>query len=162
MALEPACNRRVHAQIEKALRALTRPSAGVHHGQTVEVAVEREPSRTPRHLDRARERRGCQRARDDERHCVEPRKGGLYTARMSSERALQNDLDRQIVATHRRFVKAMDGRLGTMGADTKERYFAVLAVLVTKLEETDKPLKEVMQEMVSEAGHMILQEMTQG
>ena len=75
---------------------------------------------------------------------------------------MQNDLDRQIVATHRRFVKAMDGRLGTMGADTKERYFAVLAVLVTKLEETDKPLKEVMQEMVSEAGHMILQEMTQG
>jgi hypothetical protein len=79
-----------------------------------------------------------------------------------SGRALHNDLDRQIVATHRRFVKAMDGRLADMGADTKERYFAVLSVLVAKLEESDKPLKEVMQEMVSEAGHMILQEMTQG
>jgi hypothetical protein len=79
-----------------------------------------------------------------------------------SGRALQNDLDRQIVATHRRFVKAMDGRLAGMGADTKERYFAVLSVLVAKLEEAKKPLKEVMQEMVSEAGHMILQEMTQG
>jgi len=75
---------------------------------------------------------------------------------------LQNDLDRQIVATHRRFVKAMDGRLPDMSADTKERYFAVLSVLVAKLEEADKPLKEVMQDMVSEAGHMILQEMTQG
>jgi hypothetical protein len=79
-----------------------------------------------------------------------------------SGRALQNDLDRQIVATHRRFVKAMDGRLAHMGADTKERYFAVLSVLVAKLEDVDKPLREVMQEMVSEAGHMILQEMTQG
>ena len=79
-----------------------------------------------------------------------------------SGRAVQNDLDRQIVATHRRFVKAMDGRLADMNPDTKERYFAVLSVLVAKLEETDKPLKEVMQEMVSEAGHMILQEMTQG
>ena len=79
-----------------------------------------------------------------------------------SGRAVQNDLDRQIVATHRRFVKAMDGRLPAMSADTKERYFAVLSVLVAKLEETDKPLKEVMHEMVSEAGHMILQEMTQG
>jgi hypothetical protein len=79
-----------------------------------------------------------------------------------SGRALQNDLDRQIVATHRRFVKAMDGRLPDMGADTKERYFAVLSVLVAKLEDAGKPLKEVMQEMVSEAGHMILQEMTQG
>jgi hypothetical protein len=79
-----------------------------------------------------------------------------------SGRALQNELDRQIVATHRRFVKAMDGRLGDMGDDTKERYFAVLSVLVAKLEESDKPLKEVMQELVSEAGHMILQEMTQG
>ena len=79
-----------------------------------------------------------------------------------SGRAVQNDLDRQIVATHRRFVKAMDGRLPDMAADTKERYFAVLSVLVAKLEDANKPLKEVMQEMVSEAGHMILQEMTQG
>lgn len=79
-----------------------------------------------------------------------------------SERAVQNDLDRQIAATHRRFVKAMDGRLGDMSADTKERYFAVLSVLVAKLEDAGKPLKEVMHELVSEAGHVILQEMTQG
>src|SRR2546422_1021285 len=82
----------------------------------------------------------------------------LYTPRMD-ERALEKDLDRQIVATHRRFVKAMDARLGSMSADTKERYFAVLSTLVAKLETTEKPMREIMQEMVAEAAGLILQEM---
>ena len=75
------------------------------------------------------------------------------------ERALQKDLDRQIVATHRRFVKAMDGRLGSMSVDTKERYFAVLSTLVEKLETGGKPMREIMQEMMAEAATLILQEM---
>lgn len=75
------------------------------------------------------------------------------------QRALQKDLDRQIVATHRRFVKAMDGRLGGMSIETKERYFGVLSNLVEKLETTDKPLREVMNEMMSDAMSVILQEM---
>ncbi|HZP41217.1 MAG TPA: hypothetical protein VFD84_06870 [Candidatus Binatia bacterium] len=75
------------------------------------------------------------------------------------ERALQKDLDRQIVATHRRFVKAMDGRLGSMSVETKERYFGVLSNLVEKLETTDKPLRDVMNEMMSDAMSVILQEM---
>lgn len=74
-------------------------------------------------------------------------------------RALQKDLDRQIVATHRRFTKAMDGRLGAMSPETKERYFAVLSTLVAKLETIEKPMREIMQEMMSEAAHLILQEM---
>jgi len=74
-------------------------------------------------------------------------------------RALEKDLDRQIVATHRRFVKAMDGRLGTMSADSKERYFAVLSTLVAKLETPDKPMREIMHEMMTEAASLILQEM---
>jgi hypothetical protein len=82
----------------------------------------------------------------------------LYTPRMD-ERALQKDLDRQIVATHRRFVKAMDGRLGSMSAETKERYFAVLSSLVTKLETNEKPMREIMQEMMGEAANLILQEL---
>jgi hypothetical protein len=49
-------------------------------------------------------------------------------------RALAKNLDRQILATHRRFVKAMAERLGSMRLDSKERYFAVLSVLVAKLE----------------------------
>lgn len=75
------------------------------------------------------------------------------------QRALQKDLDRQIVQTHRRFVKAMDARLGSMAADTKERYFAVLSLLVVKLESSEKPIRDVMQEMMAEAASVILQEM---
>ena len=75
------------------------------------------------------------------------------------ERALQKDLDRQIVATHRRFVKAMDGRLGTMSLESKERYFGVLSTLVAKLETNEKPMREIMQEMMSEAASLILQEL---
>jgi hypothetical protein len=75
------------------------------------------------------------------------------------ERALQKDLDRQIAATHKRFVKAMEGRLPAMGLETKERYFAVLSSLVGKLETAEKPMRDVMQEMMSEAAALILQEM---
>lgn len=76
-----------------------------------------------------------------------------------SERALSKDLDRQIVTTHRRFVKAMDGRLGAMSLESKERYFGVLSTLVDKLETNEKSLRDVMQEMMTEAASMILQEM---
>ena len=75
------------------------------------------------------------------------------------ERAVQKDLDRQIAATHRRFVKAMDARVPTLTADTKERYFAILSMLVGKLETSEKGLKEILQEMMFEAGSVILQEM---
>jgi hypothetical protein len=75
------------------------------------------------------------------------------------ERALQKDLDRQIIATHRRFVKAMDGRLANMSLGTKERYFAVLSALVGKLETSEKPMREIMQEMLAEAASLILAEM---
>jgi ABC-type Zn uptake system ZnuABC Zn-binding protein ZnuA len=74
------------------------------------------------------------------------------------DRALQKDLDRQIIATHRRFTKAMDGRLGGMSPESKERYFAVLSTLVGKLEAIEKPMREIMQEMMSEAASLILQE----
>ncbi len=75
------------------------------------------------------------------------------------QRAVQKDLDRQIAATHRRFVKAMDARVPSLAADTKERYFAVLSMLAGKLETSDKGLKEILQEMMFEAGSVILQEL---
>ena len=75
------------------------------------------------------------------------------------ERALGKDFDRQIAATHRRFVKAMEDRLPAMGLDSKERYFAILSSLVAKLETAEKPMREVMQEMMSEAATLILQEL---
>jgi hypothetical protein len=68
-----------------------------------------------------------------------------------SARAAQSDLDRQISTSHKRFVKAMEGRLGTMAPDTKETYFVIVTKLVDKLETADKPLRDVMQEMMAEA-----------
>jgi len=76
-----------------------------------------------------------------------------------NERALHKDLDRQIVTTHRRFVKAMEARLPSMAFGSKERYFAVLSALAGKLETADKPLREIMNEMMSDAMTLILQEM---
>lgn len=74
-------------------------------------------------------------------------------------RAVTKDLDRQITATHRRFVKAMAERLETMRLDTKKRYFAILSTLVAKLEASDKSIRDVMQEMVGEAETVILREL---
>ncbi len=71
---------------------------------------------------------------------------------------LDKDLDRQIGATHRRLVRAMDARVGAMSLETKERYFAVLSTLVAKLEAPEKSLREIAQEMVAEAASMILLE----
>ena len=51
-----------------------------------------------------------------------------------SQRSPDNDVDRLIIAAHKRFVKAMDGRLDTMSPEIKETYFSVLSKLVTKLE----------------------------
>lgn len=69
------------------------------------------------------------------------------------------DVDRQIRETHERFVRAMNGRLGTMAADSKERYFALLSKLTASLEESGKSLREVMQDLMPDAMSIVLQEM---
>jgi hypothetical protein len=74
-----------------------------------------------------------------------------------SPRATQSDLERQIAATHKRFVKAMEERTVTMSDETREAYFAILSKLVAKLETVEKPLKEIMQEMMAEAMAEVLQ-----
>jgi hypothetical protein len=76
-----------------------------------------------------------------------------------SPRAVPSDLDRQIATAHRRFVKAMEERTVTMGEDTKETYFAIVAKLVDKLETPDKPLRDILQEMMAEAMSEVLQMM---
>ena len=76
-----------------------------------------------------------------------------------TQRALEKDVDRQIVATHKRFVKAMDGRLDLMSTEMKETYFSVLSKLVTKLESEEKGLREIAQEMMTEAMSEVLQMM---
>ena len=76
---------------------------------------------------------------------------------MSDE--LEQDLERQIHMTHERFTAAMNARLPAMGSEQKERYFAVLSSLVARLEDADKPLKVVLQEMMAEAAPYLFREM---
>jgi hypothetical protein len=63
----------------------------------------------------------------------------------------QTELDRQIAASHRRFVKSMEERTATMTVETKEAYFAIVTKLVGKLEDPEKQMREIMQEMMAEA-----------
>ena len=71
---------------------------------------------------------------------------------------IERDLESQLRMTHDRFVAAMNGRLPTMPLEQKERYFAVLSALVTKLETPAKPLREVLQEIMAEAATYVFQE----
>ena len=68
---------------------------------------------------------------------------------MSTRVAAQSDLDKQIAALHKRFVKAMEERMGPVSSDTKEAYVAILLKLVAKLEAPEKPLREIFQEMMA-------------
>jgi len=76
-----------------------------------------------------------------------------------TQRSPDKDVDRLIVAAHKRFVKAMDGRLDGMSPEMKETYFSILSKLVTKLEMEEKGLREVAQEMMTEAMSEVLQVM---
>lgn len=73
---------------------------------------------------------------------------------------IEQDLDKQILATQQRFQKVMKARLAKMTLETKERYFAVLSLLVAKLEDPDKPLREVLQDVVIESAPYIAQELS--
>ena len=78
---------------------------------------------------------------------------------MSSD-LLSKGLDSDIAGTHERCMAAMDGRLPNMELETNERYFVVLNSLVGKLEMPEKQLHEILQEMMTEAAAIIVQEMT--
>lgn len=69
-------------------------------------------------------------------------------------------LDADIVMTHQRFVQAMEARLPTLEAASKERYFAVLSILVSKLETQEKTMREILVEMMAEAGRHLMEEMS--
>jgi hypothetical protein len=73
---------------------------------------------------------------------------------------IEQDLEKQILATQQRFQTAMQARLAYMSLETKERYFAVLSLLAAKLEDPHKPLREVLQEVVIESAPYIAQELS--
>lgn len=80
---------------------------------------------------------------------------------MVNRELIAQDVDKQIIAAQKRFQKAMKARLARMSLESKERYFAVLSSLVTKLEDPDKPLREVLQEVVIESAPYIAQELSE-
>ena len=69
-------------------------------------------------------------------------------------------LDADIAMTHQRFVQAMESRLPTLEAASKERYFAVLSILVAKLEAPEKNMREILVEMMAEVGRHLMEEMS--
>ncbi|MCX8073426.1 MAG: hypothetical protein N3C12_13385 [Candidatus Binatia bacterium] len=68
-------------------------------------------------------------------------------------------LEGDILLAQQRFVTAMEARLATMPREQKERYFAVLSALVAKLEDPQKSLREILQEMFHETASLIFAEL---
>jgi hypothetical protein len=81
---------------------------------------------------------------------------------MSSTDLLNQALDSDIALAHERFVQAMAARLPTLETASKERYFAVLTILISKLEAPDKTMRDVLVEMMAEAGRHLMEEMSAG
>ena len=79
---------------------------------------------------------------------------------MADTELISKDLDKQIASTHKRFQKAMQARLPTMQLESKERYFAVLSVMVAQLEDPERPLRDVLQDVMMEAAPYIAQELS--
>ena len=76
-----------------------------------------------------------------------------------SDQEISRALDNDIALTHERLVQAMAVRVPLMPLDQKERYFSVLSALVGKLETPEKAMREILQEMMTEAASLILQEL---
>ena len=68
-----------------------------------------------------------------------------------------DDVDRRIREAHDRFKAAITTRLPALAAEDKERYLLLVSTLVAKLEQKDKPLRQVMQESVGELLPIVMQ-----
>jgi hypothetical protein len=79
---------------------------------------------------------------------------------MARSDMLSKGLDSDIFAVHRRFLVAMEERVPALSLETKERYFAVLSTLVGKLETPEKNLRDILQEVMTEAAGIIMQELS--
>lgn len=76
-----------------------------------------------------------------------------------SDELISQALDGDIRMTHERFVAAMEARMPGMSLEMKETYFAILSNLVGKLENDEKPMRDILQEMMMEAGSLIMQQL---
>jgi hypothetical protein len=79
---------------------------------------------------------------------------------MARAHKFSDPLDQQIYDAHRRYIEVMeDIRLGTISAETKERYLRVISGVTEKLAMPSKPLSEIIGEMMSEAAPFLFQTM---
>lgn len=70
-------------------------------------------------------------------------------------------LNENIAVAQRRLILAMEARLPTMPEQQKERYFLVLTNLVSKLEDPQKSLRDVLREVMTESAHLVLAELNE-
>ena len=76
---------------------------------------------------------------------------------MSDRDPIHNQLGEDILSTHERLTRTIEARLPAMPLEERERYFALLAPLVAKLEETEKPLRQVFREAIAELLPILMQ-----
>lgn len=75
------------------------------------------------------------------------------------EELVRRTLEDDVRMTQERFCVAMEQRLPDIEHESLERYFAVLSNLVAKLEDTEKTLGQIMNEMMAETASVIMLEM---
>ena len=78
---------------------------------------------------------------------------------MSDRVELKRHLLERVDETHERFCELMEERLQAADVELIERYFGLLSKLVDKLDEDEKTLRQVAQEMVAESAAQIIAEL---
>lgn len=78
---------------------------------------------------------------------------------MSDSEELQQHICQQLADTHARFSELMESRMADADVDEVERYFALMSKLVSKLEDADLTLRDIMAEMVAEALPVVMAEL---
>jgi hypothetical protein len=79
---------------------------------------------------------------------------------MNDRETIREPLGQEILATLERFSSVMAVRLARMDLDQRERYLASVSLLVTKLEQIEKPLRLVLRETAAEALPILMQELS--
>jgi hypothetical protein len=79
---------------------------------------------------------------------------------MTDRDAIREQLGRDTLVVQERFIAAMTRLLPAMTLEERERYLALLSILVTPLEQFDKPLRQVLQEAAAQALPIIMQELS--
>jgi hypothetical protein len=78
---------------------------------------------------------------------------------MNRNDALARELEDRILDWHARFTDAIRRRLPGMDVEQRKRYLLLVSTLVSKLERTELPLKQVLRESVGDLLPVVMQEL---